>query len=448
MARLSAIDLADKIRLQAERSGAQEAEVYVEQSTTTEVRMRSGVIELLQQSSVQGVGLRVFRDRRMGFLSTTDLRDNVLTELVNRTMALTNAATPRDENKISEFLSVTQTNLETYDDAIAALRPEDLIRMSKAAEDSAFAQDKRIQTTRDVRCGAATLDVYFSNTYIPRQTYKASVVWLSATPIATQGTQRREGNYTDRKRFLSDLTRPEQIGQLAVERALARLGAGPIPSAKMPVVFSAEAAGAFVGNLFPAFSALNILENRSFLAGKHRQQIASPLVTIIDDGAMRRGLGTRYFDGEGVQTRRTLVVDQGVLRQLLHTGATARRTGASPTGNGIRSYDTLPAIGPTNFYLDAVSSTHKLVEEVPNGLYVTGLAGFGVDIVSGEYSQQVDGQLMEKGKLTRAVESVTVAGRLDEMLLGIDGVGRDLEFRNNIAAPTIRFRELTVGGSS
>src|SRR5882762_1041965 len=128
MARLSAIDLADKIRLQAERSGAQEAEVYVEQSTTTEVRMRSGVIELLQQSSVQGVGLRVFRDRRMGFLSTTDLRDNVLTKL------------------------------ETYDDAIAALRPEDLIRMSKAAEDSAFAQDKRIQTTRDVRCGAATLD--------------------------------------------------------------------------------------------------------------------------------------------------------------------------------------------------------------------------------------------------------------------------------------------------
>jgi PmbA protein len=122
--------------------------------------------------------------------------------------------------------------------------------------------------------------------------------------------------------------------------------------------------------------------------------------------------------------------------------------GASPTGNAIRTYDTLPAIGPTNFYLDAVSSTHKLVEEVPNGLYVTGLAGFGVDIVSGEYSQQVDGQLIEKGKLTRAVESVTVAGKLDEMLLGIDGVGRDLEFRSNIASPTIRFRELTVGGSA
>src|SRR5882672_8471609 len=132
MARQSAVDLAEKMRVQAERSGAQEAETYIESSTTTEVRVRQGQIELLQQSIVQGIGLRVFRDRRMGFLYTTDLRDNVLTELVNRTHALTNQATPRDENKISEFLSVTQTNLETYDDAIAALRPEDLIRMSKA----------------------------------------------------------------------------------------------------------------------------------------------------------------------------------------------------------------------------------------------------------------------------------------------------------------------------
>ncbi|HZI88976.1 MAG TPA: TldD/PmbA family protein, partial [Candidatus Polarisedimenticolia bacterium] len=294
MARQSAVELADKVRIQAERSGAQEAEVYVEQSTTTEVRIRQGVIELLQQSSVQGIGLRVFRDRRMGFLSTTDLRENVLNELVNRTLALTNAATPRDENRIAEYLSTAQADLEIYDPAVAALRPEDLIRMARAAEDSAFAQDKRIQTSRDVRCGAATVDVFFSNTFIPRQTYRASVVYLSATPIATQGNQKREATYIDRKRFLSDLARPEQIGQLAVTKALARLGAGPIASARVPVVFSADASGVFLASLFPAFSGLNVTEQRSFLAGKQGQQIAGPLVTIVDDGAMRRGLGTRY----------------------------------------------------------------------------------------------------------------------------------------------------------
>ena len=448
MARLNAIDLADKIRVQAERSGAQEAEVYVEQSTTTEVRIRQGQIELLQQSSVSGIGLRVFRDRRMGFMATTDLRDTVMTELVNRTLQLTNAATPREENRIAEFLSVAQSDFEIYDSAVAALRSEDLVLMARNAENAAFAQDKKIQTTRDVRCGASTVDVYFSNTFIPKQTYKASVVWLSCTPIATYGNQRREGTYIDRKRFLSDLARPEQIGQFAAARALARLAAGPTPSARVPVVFSAEAAGVFLQSLFPAFSGLNVAEQRSFLTGRQGQQIASPLLTIVDDGAMRRGLGTRYFDGEGVQTRRTVVVDRGVLRQFLHSGASARRMNTTPTGNGIRSYDTLPQIGPTNFYIDAVSSTHKLIEEVPSGLYVTGLAGFGVDTVSGEYSQQVDGQLIDKGVLTKAVEGVTVGGRLDEMLMGIDGVGRDLEFRNNVTAPTIRFKQLVVGGAA
>ena len=448
MPRQTAVDLAEKVRIQAERSGAQEAETYLESSTTTEVRLRQGQIELLQQSAVQGLGLRVFRDRRMGFIYTTDLRETVLTELVNRTLSLTNQATPRDENKLPEFLSVSPTDLELYDPIVAQLKPEELVRFARSAEESAFAQDKRIETTRDVRCGTSVGEIFFSNTYIPRQTYRGTAIYLSATPIATEGTRKREGNYTDRKRFLADLARPEQVGQRAAERALARIGAATVPSARMPVVFAAEAAGVFLQGLFQAFSALNVLEQRSFLAGKVGQVVASPMVTIIDDGTLRRGLGTRYFDGEGVQAHRTVVVDRGVLRQYLHSAATARRMNQPPTGNGVRSYDTLPTIGPTNFYIDAVSKTRPLVEDLSTGLYVTRLAGFGVDIVSGEYSQQVDGQWIEKGALTKPVEGATVAGRLDEMLLGIDSVGRDLEFRSNVASPSLRFKELTVGGGA
>ncbi len=446
MPRQSAVDLAEKVRIQAERSGAQEAETYLESSTITEVRLRQGQIELLQQSSIQGLGLRVFRDRRMGFLYTTDLRDTVLNELVNRTLGLTNQATPRDENRISEYLAVTSTDLELQDDAVAALRPEDLVRVARTAEESAFAQDRRIQTTKDVRCGTAVQDVYFSNTYIPRQTFRSTSIWLSATPVATEGSQRREGSYIDRKRHLGDLARPEQVGQLAVQRALAKLGAGPVASGKVPVVFSAEAAGIFLQTLLPAFSGLNVLEQRSFLAGKLRQAVASPAVTILDDGTLRRGLGTRYFDGEGMQTHRTVLVDRGILRQYLHSAATARRMGVPPTGNGVRSYDSLPTIGPTNFYVDYGSVAGHKLREIERGLYVTGLAGFGVDVVSGEYSQQVEGQWIEKGQLGKAVEGVTVAGRLEEMLLGIDGVGKDLEFRSNVASPTIRFQSLTVAG--
>jgi len=446
MPRQPATDLAEKVRVLAERSGAQEAESYLESSTTTEVRIRQGQIELVQQSAVQGLGLRVFRDRRMGFLYTTDLRDNVLTEMVNRALALTNQADPRDENRIAEYLAIPQSDLEIQDDAVAALRPEDLARMAHTAEESAFAQDKRIQTTVDVRCGTAVGEVFFSNTYIPRQTYRSTTVWLAASPVATQGTQRREGSFIDRKRHLSDLMRPEQVGQNAASRALEKLGASLGSSGRIPVVFVAEAAGQFLQSLFPAFSALNVLEQRSFLAGRVGQAIASPLVTIVDDGTMRRGLGSRYFDGEGVATHRTVVVDRGVLRQYLHSGVTARRMSVPPTGNGVRSYDSLPVIGPNNFYIDYGSTSKEKMLEVEAGLYVTGLAGFGVDTVSGEFSQQIEGLMIEKGVLTKPVEGMTIGGRLDEMLLGIDAVGKDLEFRSNVASPRIRFRSLTAGG--
>jgi len=158
-----------------------------------------------------------------------------------------------------------------------------------------------------------------------------------------------------------------------VERALARLGAGPFPRPRSGDLRRRRSRGVPPGAL-PAFSALNVIEQRSLFAGKLGQAVASPSVTIVDDGTMRRGLGTRYFDGEGAQTHRTVVVDRGVLRQYLHSAATARRMSVPPTGNGIRSYDSLPMIGPTNFYIDAGSSTQKLIEEVRRGLYVTGLA--------------------------------------------------------------------------
>lgn len=439
------VKLAEAMRLQAERSGAQEAESIVEFTDVTEVRVRQGQVELMKKSLIAGVGLRVFRDRRMGFMYTTDVRETILSEMANRTVALMSQASPRDENKLSEVLLPPQAELQILDDAVVALQPQDLIAMARAAETGAFAQDKRIQTTRNVRCGTTINEVYYSNTYIPRQTFRSATVWITATPVATQGGQQREGEFTDRKRYLSDLTRPEQVGQAAAERALAKLGAGTVPPGRYPVVFDAESAGTFLQGLFSAFSAQNVLEQRSFLAGKLGQPVASPLVTIVDDGTLRRGLGTRHFDGEGVQTRRTAVVEGGILRQYLHTASTARRMGVPPTGNGIRTYETLPAVGPTNFYIDyGSSSSDKLLREISSGLFVTGLTGIGADFVSGACSHQIEGYWIENGKLVKPVEGITVTGYMNEMLLGIDGVGKDLEFRNNVASPTIRFRELAV----
>ncbi len=438
----------ERVRILAERSGAAEAETYFEFITIAEVRVRDREVELIQQSAITGLGLRVLRDRKMGFLYTTDLRRTVVDELVLRTIAMAGEATPRDENKLPDQIFPPQGNLEIYDDTIAAMKPEELIPLARTLEENAIAQDKRVETTQDTRAGYAIGEVHFTNTFIPYQFFQSTNCWRSCTAVATEGGKKREGEYSDRKRVYLDLVTPERIGRKAAERAVAKLGAKPVPSTKAPVIFEAEAAGAFVGGLLGAFNGLNVMEQRSFLAGRKGQQIASPLVTIVDDGIMRRGLGSRPFDGEGAQTRRTIVVDQGVLVRFLHTTATARRDNVQPTGNAIRGYDSLPAVGATNFYIDRGSAKpDNMIQEVSRGLYVTGTAGFGFDLAAGEYSQQVEGFWIEGGKLTQPVEGVTVAGKLDDMLMGVDSVGKDLDFRNNIASPSLRFKELTIAGT-
>lgn len=441
-------ELMERVRTNAERSGAAQAETYLEIAHFTEVRVRQREVELVQQSVIQGMGLRVFRDRRMGFMYTTDLRAPVLDEIVTRTIALAAQATPRDENKISEEPAPAALELEIGDPNVLRLGPADLTALARAAEENAFAQDKRIQSTRDVRCGVQSNEIHFSNTYIPYQTYTASACWLAVEAIATQGAQKRTGGFADRKRIFADLETPERVGRKAATRALAKLGAMPVPSAKVPVIFEAEAAGDFLSNLFGAVNASNVLEQRSFLAGKLNTAIASPLVTIIDDGTMRRGLGSRPFDGEGVQSRRNIVVSRGVLSRFLQTSVTARRMGVTTTGNAGRGYDSLPQVQPTNFFIDRGGTRlDKMIAEVPKGLYVTDLAGQGVDVVSGEFSQQVEGSWIEAGKLTKPVEGITIGGHMPEMLLAIDAVGSDLEFRSNVASPSLRFKELTVGGT-
>ncbi len=448
MATLSPQEILERVRNLAQRSGAAEAEAYMEIANITEARVRQGEVEYLTQSAMQGVGVRVFVDSKVGFSFTTDMRPTVLDELVRRTIILAGENAPRDENRLPDEQPAPISDLEIYDEAVAGLRTADLIALARKSEDHAFATDKRVQSTRLAHAGAAVGEVHFTNSFIPYQSFRTTTCWGGVSAIATDGTTKREGSFEDRRRSLLDLNTPERIGRKAAERAVAGLGGAPIPTTTAPVLFEAEAAGRFLAGLVPALSAANVLEQRSFIADKVNQPIASRLLTIVDDGLLRRGLGTRPFDGEGVQQRRSILVDRGRLVKFLQTATTARRMNTRLTGNAFRTYRSLPEAGPTNLYIEPGSSTlDKMISTTARGLLVTGIAGFGIDTVAGGYSQQVVGRWIEKGTLGAAVEGVTIAGNLTEMLLGIDAVGRDLEYRDTVCAPSIRFRELTIAGT-
>ena len=263
----------------------------------------------------------------------------------------------------------------------------------------------------------------------------------------------RDGWWSSARR-LADLESPESIGKEAARRTLRRLGARRVPTQRVPIVFAPEVARSLIGSVFEAASGDSIWRGASFLAGKLGQQIAASNLTIVDDNLMllptgMGGYGTSPFDGEGLPSLRTVVVEQGVLRNYLLNTYTARKLGMKSTHNAARGLAGTPGIGCGNLYLEPGTQTQdQIIGDVPAGLYVTSLMGFGVNVVTGDYSRGATGLWIENGALTHAVEEITVAGNLAEMLLNVTAIGNDLEFRGAIASPTLRIDGMTIAGAA
>jgi PmbA protein len=208
-----------------------------------------------------------------------------------------------------------------------------------------------------------------------------------------------------------------------------------------------------IGSVFEAASGDSIWRSASFLAGRLGEQIASLNLNIIDDNTMMLatgmgGYGTSPFDGEGLPSRRTVVVENGVLRNYLLNTYTARKLGMKSTHNASRGLAGTPGIGCGNLYLEPGTQTpEEILAEVKAGLYVTSLMGFGVNVVTGDYSRGATGLWIENGQLTYAVEEITIAGNLAEMLRNITAIGSDLVFRGAVASPTLRIDGMTIAGA-
>jgi len=202
-----------------------------------------------------------------------------------------------------------------------------------------------------------------------------------------------------------------------------------------------------IDHIFDAVNGDAIYRHASYLAGKLGQQVAGENITITDDGTMVGGFGSSPFDGEGVPTRRTVVIERGVLKSYLLNTYTARKLDLLTTGNAARGLTGNPGIGSGNFYLEpGIRSGQEIIRDVRSGLYVTEFLGFGVNLVTGDFSRGASGLWIENGEFAFPVEEITVAGNLNDMFRNVSEIGNDLEFRSSIAAPTIRIDGMTVAG--
>jgi PmbA protein len=212
------------------------------------------------------------------------------------------------------------------------------------------------------------------------------------------------------------------------------------------VVLEPNIARDLLGDIFSAASGESIFRKASFLVGQLGEQIANRRLTVIDDGLMLRGLGSRPFDGEGLPTRRTVVIREGVLESYLLNSYTARKLGLKSTGNAGRGLSGAPGVEAGNLYIEAGPySPDEIIKSISKGLLITELLGFGVNIVTGDYSRSAGGIWIENGELTFPVQGVTIAGNLKEMLNSIEMIGNDLDFRGSVVAPTLLIGRMTIG---
>jgi PmbA protein len=446
---------ADVVAL-AMKAGASDAEAVVREGDEFSVNVRMGEVETLKESGSRGLGLRVFRGKRSASASTSDLTADGIRQLVEGAMALANV-TEEDPftglPETSEFGSLSD-DLHLYFDDVYSLEGPERIEWARRAEAAALAVDPRITNSDGGSFDAATGRMVLANSRGFVGGYRTSYAGVSAAPLAmdANGQMQRDGWWSSARR-LADLESPEAIGKEAARRTLRRLGARRVPTQRVPIVFAPEVARSLIGSVFEAASGDSIWRSASFLAGKLGEKIAAANLTIVDDNTMllpkgAGGYGTSPFDGEGLPSQRTVVVEEGTLRSYLLNTYTARKLGMKSTHNASRGLAGTPGIGCGNLFLEpGTLSAEEIIRGVQAGLYVTSLMGFGTNIVTGDYSRGATGLWIENGQLTHAVEEVTIAGNLAEMLMNVTAVGNDLEFRSAVASPTLRIDGMTVAGA-
>jgi len=443
-------NVAEDIVRRAMKRGATAAECVIREGDEFSTLVRLGQVETLKESGSKAIGVRVFYGQRAASTYSSDFSKEGLERMLSSALELAKITSEDPFGGIPEAsqLGSLPGDLDLYSADVYSLPGEERIAYARRAEKAAMDYEPRIKNSEGGSFDAATGHKILANSHGFVGEYQRSYCSVAAVPIAQteNGAMQRDYWYSV-ARSLSRLESPEHVGKVAAERTIRRLGARKIKTAHVPVVFDPLVATSIIDHIFEGVNGDSVYRGASFLAGKLGQKIAADRVNLIDDGTMVGGFGTSPFDGEGIPTRRTVVIENGVLKSYLLNTYTAKKLGMQTTANAARGLAGTPGIGPGNYYLQPGTKTPKeIIAEIKEGLYVTEFLGHGANLVTGDYSRGASGLWISNGELTYPVEEITVAGNLKEMFLNISDIGSDLEFRGAIACPTIRIDGLTVGG--
>jgi len=443
------LELAAEIVKQALARGASDAECTISEGSkfSTNVRMRE--VERLKQAGSRATGLRILIGRHTGSSHTSDLSAEGVRRMVASALELASITSedPHADLPNAAELGALPHDLGLYCAEVEFLETPARIEMARAAEAAAFDTDARITNSAGASFDSRLGRHVFANSRGFAGEYRSSYCSLAAEPVAREGDSMERDYWVSTARGFDGLETPEHVGRVAAQRTVRRLGARKVETQRVPVVFEPRTARTLLDHLFQAVRGEAIYRQSSFLAGKLGEKIAVEGLTVIDDGTLPGLFGTTPFDDEGVPSRRTPVIERGVLKNYLLNTYTARKLGMKTTGNASRGLSGNAGIGHGNLFIErGERPPAQILGGIANGFYVTELIGSGVNIVTGDYSRGAAGLWIRNGELAFPVSEVTIAGNLNNMLMDMEAIGSDLEFRGSVAAPTLLIREMTVGG--
>lgn len=429
----------EKIVESAKRqSGVTAVEAGGSLSSGISTMVRLGTVETVEYTRDKSLGITVFKDKRKGSVSITDLSPDAIDSAIKAACRIADYTEPDMYSGLAEpqFLAKTIPDLELY--YPAAITAEYAIAAAQECEAAALEYDPRIKNTDGANFSSTEQFYVYGNSEGFIGSYPTTRYSAYCVPIAQDANgMQRDYDFTV-ARDLNDLTDLKQVGTEAARKSLSRLSARKIKTCSAPVLFSPKMACSLWGTLISAISGGNLYRKSSFLLDQLHKIIFPNFINIYEEPHLLKALGSAPFDDEGVTTNQKNIISAGVLSTYLLGSYSARRLGMQTTGN---------AGGVHNLVVMPGENDHAgLIKQMGTGLIVTELMGQGTNIVTGDYSHGAAGYWVENGSIQYPVEEITIAGNLRDMFKSIIALGNNLDRRSNIITGSVLLDHMTIAG--
>ena len=419
--------------------GATGAEVGVSMEFGLSATARLGEVETIEHHRSRGLGLTVYIGQRKGSASTSDLSPAAMRETVAAACRIARHAAEDPCAGLPDIglLATDFPDLDLY--YPWAIEPEAAIELAVACESAARNHHTDISNSEGASLNTFEGLRVMGNSLGFLHGYASSRHSLSVSVIGERGQQMQRDDWWTVARGARDLQSPEEVGRIAAERTIRRLGARSLSTRQCPVIFAADVAASLLGHFIGAIRGGNLYRKSSFLLNQLGKPVFPDFVQIHEQPHLKKALGSVPYDAEGVRTVPHHLVRNGILESYVLSTYSARKLGMTSTGN---------AGGVHNLIIDPGTLDQAgLLQKMGTGLLVTELMGQGVNLVTGDYSRGAAGFWVENGTIQYPVEEFTIAGNLRDMLKTLVAVGNDVDLRGNTRTGSIMLEQLTIAGN-